>query len=151
MSEDGPIVTVKLRLEEDEGFDSAVTRIAAAIEPARAGVETAIDREMKFFMKLPAWLLSAIIKAGFILDRWNLLPASLIEPDPMFCSMFLANMGSLHIHNLFHHLYEYGTCSIFGVVGSISHVDGRDLLQVSWTVDERMNDGFYCQTALAFV
>jgi len=152
MSEDAPIVTVKLRFEANESFDQAVTRIAAAIDAARAGVETKIDHEMKFFMKLPAWLLSWIISAGFVLDRWNLLPKSLIEPDPMFCSMFLANLGSLHIHNLFHHLYEYGTCSIFGVAGSVSHTDdGRDLLQVSWTVDERMNDGFYCQTALAFV
>src|SRR5882724_275633 len=131
MSEDAPIVTVKLRFEANESFDQAVTRIAAAIDAARAGVETKIDHEMKFFMKLPAWLLSWIISAGFVLDRWNLLPKSLIEPDPMFCSMFLANLGSLHIHNLFHHLYEYGTCSIFGVAGSVSHTDdGRDLLQV---------------------
>ncbi|MEA2166626.1 MAG: hypothetical protein QOK37_4753 [Thermoanaerobaculia bacterium] len=152
MSEDAPIVTVKLQFGPDESFDSAVTRIAAAIVAARAGVDTDIDREMKFFMKLPAWLLSMIVKAGFVLDRWNLLPKSLIEPDPMFCSMFLANMGSLHISNLYHHLYEYGTCSIFGVAGSVIHDDeGHDLLQVSWTVDERMNDGFYCQTALAFV
>jgi hypothetical protein len=151
MSEDAPIVTVKLQFGPDEGFDSAVARIAAAIDAARAGVETDIDREMKFFMKLPAWLLSMIVKAGFVLDRWNLLPKSLIEPDPMFCSMFLANMGSLHISNLYHHLYEYGTCSIFGVAGSVIHDENRDLLQVSWTVDERMNDGFYCQTALAFV
>jgi hypothetical protein len=152
MSEDAPIVTVKLLFGADEGFDDAMVRIATAIDAARAGVETQIDREMKFFMKLPGWLLSTIVSAGRVLDRWNLLPASLIEPDPMFSSMFLANMGSLHIDNLYHHLYEYGTCSIFGVVGSISHDDGgRDLLQVSWTVDERMNDGFYCQTALAFV
>jgi hypothetical protein len=151
LTEDAPIVTIKLQFPQGESFEEAVARIAAAIEGARTGVETKIDREIRFFMKLPGPLLNIIVRAGAILDRWNLLPHSLIEPDPMFTSMFLANMGSLHIDNLYHHLYEYGTCSTFGVVGAVSKVDGRDLLQVSWTVDERMNDGFYCQTALTAV
>ena len=71
----------------------------------------------------------------------------------MYSSMFLANLGSIHIDNAFHHLYEHGTCSLFGVVGKPRRqLDAdrsrrpaiREMPQVQWTFDERINDGFYC-------
>jgi len=54
-------------------------------------------------------------------------PASHIEPDPTFTGVFLANLGSVGIDNARHHLYEYGTCSLFSVVGGVRKilVEGR--------------------------
>src|SRR5205823_12675561 len=56
-----------------------------------------IDREVRFLTKLPGPLLRMVIAAGEWLDRWNLLPGFMIDPDPMYTSMFLANLGSLNI------------------------------------------------------
>ena len=47
------------------------------------------------------------------LDSVNLLPGSFIHPDPMYASMFIANLGSVKLESAFHHLYEYGNIPLF--------------------------------------
>jgi hypothetical protein len=84
----------------------------------------------------------------------------MIGPDPMFASLFAANLGSVGIDNTFHHLYEYGTVSLFGVLGTMRKETvlgedgkpvGRETVQVRWTFDERINDGLYCAGSLQIV
>lgn len=152
LDDNAPLATVKLHCPANETFDEFVDRVSVAVRDSRTETETRIDREVNFLTKLPLWLLRLIVGAGRALDKINLLPASLIDPDPMFTSMFLANLGSINIDNAFHHLYEYGTCGIFGVVGTVKvQPDGRELLQAFWTFDERVNDGFYCMQCIAYI
>ena len=160
MNDDAPLATVKLRFPPGEAFDDCVRRITAAINEARSGREQRIETEVRLLTKLPGPVLRTVLGAGRWLDRFNLLPAALIEPDPMFTSMFLANLGSLHIDGAYHHLYEYGTCSLFGVMGAVRHVvvagragatSVREVLQANWSFDERVNDGFYCVEGLALL
>ena len=83
------------------------------------------------------------------LDRLGMLPPSFIHNDPMYCSAFFANMASLGMPPVYHHLYEYGTAGIFGSVGRpvaepgspTSGPDRRRTMQVRWTFDERCDDG----------
>ena len=93
------------------------------------------DREVRFLTKLPGPVLRAVIAAGEWLDRWNLLPASMIGPDPMYTSMFLANLGSLNIDSAYHHLYEYGTCGVFGAVGTVKKITRMDRAERQHTCD----------------
>jgi pyruvate/2-oxoglutarate dehydrogenase complex dihydrolipoamide acyltransferase (E2) component len=156
-NDDAPLTTVKLSFSENDRFDECVDRMTNAVKTGRSGDVSPIEREVRFLTKLPSPLLRMIVAAGSRLDRFNLLPASLIEPDPMFTSLFLANLGSIRIDNAYHHLYEYGTCSLFGVVGGarkalVTGRNGRpavrEVLQVYWSFDERVNDGFYCMESL---
>ena len=91
------------------------------------------------------------------LDRWNLLPAAYIRADPLFASAFMANLGSVGVNNALHHLYDYGTVSLFIVVGKIEQqlfadehgtVVTRPGLRAGFSFDERINDGHYCAAAL---
>ena len=67
----------------------------------------------------------------------------------MYTSIFIANLGTLKMDAGFHHLYEYGTCSLFVMVGQISEepvvVDGevviRPMISLRFTYDERIDDG----------
>ena len=68
-------------------------------------------------MALPGFLLRGVMALLRWLDRVNLMPAAMIASDPMYASAFLANLGSLGIDDTFHHLFEYGTVSLFGAVG----------------------------------
>src|SRR5205823_14907319 len=95
--DDAPLATVKLNFPENETFDECVKRITEAIHEGRSGRNSRIDREVRFLTKLPGPLLRMVIAAGEWLDRWNLLPGFMIDPDPMYTSMFLANLGSLNI------------------------------------------------------
>ncbi len=71
------------------------------------------------------------------------------DADPMYTSIFLANLGSIDYPAGHHHLWEYGTCSIFGVMGRIEPgPNGRRKMQLAWTYDERIEDGLYSYHAL---
>jgi pyruvate/2-oxoglutarate dehydrogenase complex dihydrolipoamide acyltransferase (E2) component len=93
------------------------------------------------------------------LDHWNLFPAFMIRDDPMYASIFLANLGSVGVSDVFHHLYEYGTVSIFGAVSAPRRAafvnrDGvtvEEALAVRWTFDERIDDAFSCARSLVLV
>lgn len=159
---DAPLVTVKVPFPETETFDACVQRILALTGEGRRGEDASgkkrqVDTEVKLAMKLPRSVLRAMLWLVRRLDRVNLMPASMIRNDPMYASMFIANLGSVGLDNTYHHLYEYGTIPLFGVIGATKkHLfvdeDGttevRDAVQVRWTFDERINDGFYCAHAL---
>jgi len=148
---------VKLSFPAGVSFDEFVDAISAAVNEARSGRPSRMEKEVRFLARLPGPLLRVVLATVRGLDHVNLLPAMLIEPDPMYSSVFLANLGSIHIGNAFHHLYEHGTCSLFGVVGAARKIlvpgrDGqpevREVLQAQWSFDERVNDGFYCVESL---
>ena len=158
LADDAPLVTVKLPFPADQKFADCVEKIVASLKDRRSGREERLDREVRWLAKLPTPLLRLLLAGGRQLDRLNLLPGSMIEPDPMYATLFLANLGSIHIDSAQHHLYEYGTCSLFGVVGAVRNVVGltrsgnaivRPMLPVQWSFDERINDGFYCVESIA--
>ena len=82
---------------------------------------------------------------------------ALVDDDPMFTSVFLANLGSLKIDAAYHHLYEHGNCPLFVTVGKVAPaafaaddgtVAARPGLTLRYTYDERVEDGLYCAAAL---
>ncbi len=91
------------------------------------------------------------------LNHWNLVPASMIANDPMFASAFVANLGSVGIDACYHHNYEYGTIPIFVVMGRLhrapvvvgeNEIEVRQVFELKYTYDERIEDGFYCARGL---
>lgn len=152
-----PFVTVKLDIPFSDDFPTLVSRLSRAVEGARSGKRSAVDLELKLLLALPGFLVRGVMALTRWLDRHNLMPASMIASDPMYTSLFVANLGSVGIENAYHHLYEYGTCSLFGAVGKagprlFAGEDGkpevRQGLRIGWTFDERINDGFYCTASL---
>jgi hypothetical protein len=159
--EDGaPLTTVKLALDAGQPFETLLDSVAAAVHDGRSNRVSPIEKEVRILMRLPRPLLRMVLWGGRWLDRHNVLPTSFIEPDPMYSSLFLANLGSIHIDNAYHHLYEYGTCSLFGVIGKphktvqtdrAGRTALREILPAQWTFDERVNDGYYCVESLDFL
>ena len=67
-------------------------------------------------------------------------------------SALLTNLGSIKLKSGYHHLTNWGTCSIFCVVGErknnpFFNQDGtfemRDSVDLGLTIDERIADGYY--------
>jgi pyruvate/2-oxoglutarate dehydrogenase complex dihydrolipoamide acyltransferase (E2) component len=157
-SDEGDEATVKLGAEAGEGFGVFSARLAALVDEARE-TRRAVDREVALVMSLPGPLVTALMALVRLLDRWNLFPAFMIRPDPMYSSLFLANLGSVGVSDAFHHLYEQGTVSIFGAVSAVrraTFVEGDrvvvdDALSVRWTLDERIDDAFSAARSLRLV
>ena len=110
---------------------------------------------MDFIQKLP---FKKLIGAGArFLDRRGWMPQSVIATDPFQSSVVLANLGSIKLHAGYHHLTNWGTTSVFVVIGEIKPrkllcADGEERVltsvDIGLTVDERISDGFYCSRAV---
>lgn len=149
--EDGsPMLTIKRRFHaESESLEEMVDGVMGTLRPQRAGKKTQSDKEMSLLLKLPNVVIQLLLKAADFLDYFGLLPKAITESDPLYSSAFIANLGSIDYPAGFHHLWERGTCSIFGVMGRVEErPDGKRSMQVAYTYDERIEDGLYSYHSL---
>jgi hypothetical protein len=150
--EDGaPLVTIKRRFEPaTETLDQMVDGIYGLIRPARAGKKSTSDKEMSLLLRLPGFVIRALLRLLHFADHFGAVPRSMIDSDPLYTSCFVANLGSVGHDAGFHHLWEHGTCSLFGVIGKVRRTaDGRRVVTICWTYDERIEDGLYSYITIA--
>lgn len=153
------LATVKMKLEPGDTFRTLCERIDKSINVERSGTKTYQDKEFNLLTALPRPVLKAGVKTLKLLDYFNILPAGFIEKDPLYTSMFVANLGSLGMNAGYHHLYEWGNCGAFMMAGKIEtrpvFEDGRFVprrqLQVRYTYDERVDDGLNAGVAIETV
>lgn len=157
MRDDAPVVVLKKRFEAGRPFGELVEQLHGHVGQGRSDEKSHVDKELSLVLALPSLLVRALIALQRWLDAWNLLPSSLIRPDPMYASMFVANLGSLKLEAVHHHLYEYGNIPIFACIGRSKRVVAVDergavttrlVATVKYTYDERVEDGLYCAAAL---
>jgi hypothetical protein len=150
--QDGAPLVVLKRKFEPSSFDELVAKVNGDVAEGRSEKKSRVDHELGLARRVPDCLLRFAVWGLRLLDEWNLLPGSYIRGDPMYASVFIANLGSLKLESAYHHLYEYGTISIFAVLGRtrevVEPVEGggtrvRKVCSVKYTFDERVEDGLY--------
>ena len=108
-------------------------------------------------MKLPRLMLRIIFAYLRWTDFYFNMPRMFTDVDPLRCSAYIANLGSIGIEAPFHHLFEWGNCSMFIAIGKIGYKpvaleDGtlvtKKMVEVKVTLDERIADGFYFARSL---
>lgn len=150
------LTTVKIPFEHQDTLEDVAGRVDRAIGVGRAQKLTSSEKEMKLAAYLPTPMLAGLLRLQRVLDRHNLLPGPMIENDPLYASLFVANVGSIGLEAPFHHLYEYGTVSLFAALGCIRKVERgsgrgrkqREVVTIRYSFDERIADGFYCARSL---
>ena len=157
MRDDAGLTTAKIAFEPEDDLDRVGERMAAPIGSGRRGEETQSDVEMRWVARLPVVLVRLVMWAQRWLDAMGLLPDALVRSDPLYASVFLANLGSIGLDSAYHHLFEYGTCPLFVTMGRVKKAvvpgeDGapavRDVVSLKFSFDERIVDGFYCARSL---
>lgn len=145
-----PMLTIKNRFHPaTETLEEMADAIYDKLQFGRSGKKTTSDKEMGLAVRLPGFSITFVMALLAWLDNRGLMPRSMIDGDPLFASAFLANLGSIDYPAGFHHLWEYGTTSIFGVMGRIEPgANGRRKISVAWTYDERIEDGLYSYHSL---
>ena len=110
------------------------------------------DTSMDILNKLPRFLSKAAIRFIRFLDRHGWCPDFLIGDDPNYSSVFLSNLGSIRLRSGYHHLTNWGTSSLFCIIGEKKWtplydqnglVEMRETVDLGLTVDERIADGYY--------
>ena len=90
--------------------------------------------------------LNEVVDFVRFLDHFGLLPRFLIDLSPFHTSMFITNLASINTTNIYHHIYEFGTTSVFLSMGKsipnylTGDLDSR-LMPISVVMDERICTG----------
>ena len=151
-SDDGAEGLAVVRGEEQSTIFDIHDLIKGQVIPARQGKNSGTEDALDIFVKLPHWLTCIVFNTIMRWSRKGKLPRSLMEGDSNHCSAFVTNLGSIGLKCGYHHLAEYGTNSIFVVIGQKKmtpfykedgSIEMRETLDLGLTVDERIADGYY--------
>ena len=106
---------------------------------------------------LPDFLFRWTMAFVRFLDKHGLLPKALIKASPFHTSCFLTNLKSIKLNYIFHHLYNFGTTTIFVAMGKEKvepYVENNKELKIAKmltmgvSLDERVADGLYMGKSL---
>lgn len=143
-------VVVTLKPEDDRA--TIISKLTGEIRTAKQGTQKDDDKLVGMFMRLPRSLLRIAIKLLEWYDFYFDTPGFLRGIDPLRCSVYVANLGSVGLGAPYHHLFEWGTCSLFVCIGKIKPTvvvgeDGqptvRRTVDLRVSLDERIADGYY--------
>lgn len=138
---------------EEDNIDSIHYRLKEDITALRqAEVTDNTTDAMAMLLKLPRFILKMVMGLLFYLDKRGKVPYDLIKEDPNYATVFITNLGSIGLKAGYHHLSNWGTCSIFVVLGEkymapvydeAGNAQMREFMDVGITLDERIADGYY--------
>ena len=107
-----------------------------------------LDKLAAFIFKVPG-LPTALVAVVKLLDRYGICPKFLIDELPFHASMFITNTASIGLHDVNHHIYNFGDVSMFLGMGLPERVTvmekgepkAKRYLPIGVTVDERICSG----------
>ena len=113
------------------------------------------EKLIRILLKVPGILPIGIGIFKF-LDRYGLLPKSIIDASPFHNSLGITNLASIRTNHIYHHVYEFGTTSLFMAMGNSREVPRRKgdeiifekCMPLGVVMDERICSGSYF--AIAF-
>lgn len=151
-SDQGREALAVLRGEDEDTIDTIHEKIRRQVYSGRSEKKDGSTEAMDIVTKLPFFLVRFVAWLARRLDVHGKVPASVISSDPYYTSVVLSNLGSIKLRSGYHHLTNWGTNSLFVIIGEkkmrpFFEDDGsyemRDSLDLGITVDERIADGYY--------
>jgi len=143
---------IVLEIKDDMNLDSISNFVFNKVSQTRKVGTNDMNDTLKFITQFPRWLVK-IIMAGFRwLDYHGWVPSGIADTDPNYATVLLSNLGSIKSASCYHHLNNYGTNSIVATIGVIhpeyelesnGKVKEKQIVDISFTLDERIADGFY--------
>jgi hypothetical protein len=161
LHEDSPETAVKLRFEPTATVHDVAKAIDAVVAANRVPENrNEADRTARLFMLCPGALVRFLVWSLRVLDYVGLMPGPIRRASPFHTSVFVTDLGSLGIKPIYHHLYDFGTTSIFIAFGAkeeerILDDAGQVVLRRSIGLkvvnDERICDGHYYASAFKYL
>ena len=133
-------------------IDTVHEKVMAEIHKCRSDKLDNSTAGMEKFTHLPRWMMRIAIRILFILDYYGRAPYSLVKKDPNYSTVFISNLGSIKLNANYHQLCNWGTTSIFLVIGKKhlapiydekGNMEMHEVVDLSITLDERIADGYY--------
>ena len=151
-SDKGAEALAFLHSKEDFTVEDVHEYIRSQVQECRSEKVDSSTENMDILNKLPRWLGKTAVKFIMFLDKHGWVPKDMVATDPYYSSVVLSNLGSIKLKCGYHHLTNWGTCSLFCIIGEkavrpIYAPDGtmamKETLDLGLTIDERLADGYY--------
>ena len=151
-SDKGAEALAFLHSKEDNTLADVHAYIRAQVQECRSEKVDSSTENMDILNKLPRWLGKTAVKFIMWLDKHGWVPKDMVATDPYYSSVVISNLGSIKLKCGYHHLTNWGTCSLFCIIGEKKlapyydengNVSMRETLELGLTIDERLADGYY--------
>ena len=141
------VVKIKFDLS-DTIFDVGERMNAAIARNRRTEEKTFVDKLLGGLFAVPG-LATFVVWLVRGLDRFGIAPKALIEELPFYVGMYVTNLASIGLHDVNHHLYNWGDVSLFFSIGipekAAEAVNGQTVMKrympIGITADERICSG----------
>jgi len=136
----------------EDTIDSLHQKLYEQISFCRGDVADRSTDSMDILNKMPRFISKFLVWIITKLDKHGLCPNFLIATDPYYSSVVLSNIGSIKLKCGYHHLTNWGTNSVFCIIGEMKlspfydengNVTMRRTVDIGLTIDERLADGYY--------
>lgn len=156
LTEKAPETNVKVFLDQSDTLSDISKKVSDKVQAVKNGDFDTTDHTIELLTSLPKWMTAFIFLGVNILNHFGFLSRKFIDDNPLFSSAYLTNVGSIGLEAPFHHMYEFGTTSLFASLGKIhesviirdGQVTKAHVVHVNFTIDERIADGIYMAKAL---
>ena len=151
-SDKGAEALAVLYAKDTDSIENVHDYIRDQVTECRSEKIDSSTESMDVFNKLPRFISKTAVRFVMWLDKHGWVPRSLIETDPYYNSVVISNLGSIKLKCGYHHLTNWGTCSLFCIIGEKKmspvydengHMEMRETLDLGLTIDERLADGYY--------
>ena len=141
----------KIRLEEEDTIFNVNDKLTKYIDKNReAKNKNSTDRLIKKLLAFPGLARTGVGLFKFM-DKHGMLPAKIIDASPFHTSFTITNLASLRTNYIYHHIYEFGTTSVFIAMGNTREVpfrtkngvEFRTCIPLGVVMDERICSGHY--------
>ena len=138
---------IKVYLDLDDDIFTVHEKLQTAIKQnSEAAYNNTMDKFVNFMLSLPG-LVRFIVATARFLDNYGLLPWKIIDLSPFHTSMFITNLASINTNYIYHHLYDFGTTSVFLSMGKVvndyrNNRDDKHVMPLGVVMDERIADGY---------
>ncbi len=158
ISDDGEETLIKPYFQPTDTLKDVARKMQEEVTVnQKEGQKNGADMISRFMGYIPDFMMRIVVFVFRWLDKIGLLPRALEQVSPWHCSVFMTNIGSIGVESIYHHLSEFGTCSIFLAMGKKSQrpsikkngeVSTYKSIMLKFVIDERICDGYYYASSM---
>ncbi len=140
---------VKIKFDPTDTIYDVRDRMEAGVAANRGDQPAGfVEKLLDFLFAVPG-LATVIVGLVRFLDRYGLAPAILMEELPFYVGMYITNTASIGLHDVNHHIYNWGNVGLFLGMGTTERVavveNGETRMKryipIGITADERVCSG----------
>ena len=140
---------VKIKFDPTDTIYDVRDRMITVIENNRGEEKKNFADKLASGVLLVPGLTTLIVALVKLMDRYGLMPGSFLDSLPFHTSLFITNNASIGLHHVNHHIYNFGSTSLFFGMDTVEkkavvekgQTRMKRFLPIGITADERVSSG----------